>query len=201
MSVVAAWLIWWLYGAAPDDAAAPEVGGTRRVTLATKDAAFRIVPPSRGGALGAVWYTPRGAVLRIQLRANGLAPRRRYRLELSVDDTVFAVTSRQADAAGGLAVDTTLHEFADGICVGDRYVAPRPLAGPHEIKFWLRADGSPVRGTLRASSARAAGGDSLPCRGNGDGDDRYVLLENAIARFVGTAPARGQGGGPPPRTP
>jgi hypothetical protein len=31
----------------------------------------------------------------------------------------------------------------------------------------------------------SAAGSSLPCRGNGDGDFAYVLLENATAHFTG----------------
>jgi hypothetical protein len=34
------------------------------------------------------------------------------------------------------------------VCVGKAYDPARPLAGTHEIRFWVKADGNPRSGTL-----------------------------------------------------
>lgn len=182
---MAAVLIWILFGpSSRAGAVAPEP--VRRVTLATKDARFRIIPPERGGATASVWYATRGDSLPILLRAAGLVPGRRYRVVLSVDGVPWAIASRAADAGGGLVLDTTLAAFANGVCVGNAWRAPAPLRGTHRIDFWVRHDGAPRSGTLPVTTPTARPGARLPCSGDGDGDDRWVLLENATAVFTGT---------------
>jgi hypothetical protein len=57
--------------------------------------------------------------------------------------------------------------------------------GEHEVKFWLKNDGNPVSGTMPGRRSSADAGSGLPCRGNGDGDYSYVLLENEVAHFTG----------------
>jgi hypothetical protein len=161
-------------------------GAVQRITLSQKDAHFNIIPPVRGGAVGSVWYGSRGPALSFQLLASGLRPRRHYLLELSVDGTVYTVASQTAGVNGELSIDTTVTMFEEGACVGDNYDPPRSVHGEHEVKFWLKNDGNPVSGTMpgrRRSSAAA--GSALPCRGNGDGDYSYVLLENEVAHFTG----------------
>lgn len=162
--------------------------GMLRVTLSQKDSAFRAVPPSAGGATGVVWYSPRGPGLHFQLKASGLPANRRYLLELKVDDVIYTVASRSPDARGDLAIDTTITEFAEGVCVGTNFDPPRPPSGHHLIKFWIKRDGNPASGTM-PGVASSAPGEQLACHGNGDGNYGYVLLENEVADFTGTAAA------------
>ncbi|HEX6535175.1 MAG TPA: hypothetical protein VF041_11285 [Gemmatimonadaceae bacterium] len=186
--VIAVALFIFLFARTHESSRGAGPGGVRRITLATKDSAFHIVPPSRGGAEGSVWYTSRDSVFTFQLRATGLAPRVRYRLVLAVNEEPFVITTRAADARGALSIDTTLTEFAEGACVGDAWDPPLPLAGEHAIKFWLQRDGTPASGTLPATLPRARPGASLPCHGNGDGVFTYALLENEVANFAGREP-------------
>lgn len=174
----------FLYWGNPEDSRAA-TGAVQRITLSQKDRHFNIIPPVRGGAVGSVWYDPRGAALTFQFRAAGLRPHRRYLLELSVDGTVYTVASHPATAAGELTIDSTITAFEEGACVGDNYDPPRSVHGMHEVKFWLKNDGNPASGTMPGQRSSAADGSSLPCHGNGDGDYRYLLLENAVAHFSG----------------
>ncbi len=159
--------------------------GLSMVSLVQKDAQFRVVPSDRGGATGTVWYTPEGNEFSFQLRAQGLAPGRRYLLEIKVDETIYAIASHRADRGGELAIDTTLASFAEGVCVGQNFDAPRLLDGRHAVRFWIKADGNPGSGTSGAVAGQPPGGESLPCSGNGDNDYTYVLLENEVARYAG----------------
>lgn len=159
--------------------------GMRRVTLSQKDSAFHVVSPSVGGATGLVWYAPTGSALHFQLRASGLPPGRPYLLELQVDDAIFDVASYSPTARGDLAIDTTLSRFEEGVCVGANFDPSRPTAGRHRIKFWVKRDGSPSTGTM-PGLAPTAPGAQLACRGNGDGNYGYVLLENDVADFTGS---------------
>jgi hypothetical protein len=172
--------------------------GLKRIGLVQKDAQFRPIPRSKGGATGSVWYTPSGRELSFQLRAEGLAPDKRYLVELAVDSIIYTLASRSADGDGDLAVDTTLTRFAEGVCVGPNYDPPRPLDGRHTIRFWIKADGNPRSGTGHDWSPQFADGADLPCSGNGDGDYTYVLLENEVASYAGpgarpTEPGTGGG--------
>lgn len=147
--------------------------GVTRIAIATKDSAFNVVPPSRGGASGSVWFRSRAPALTLQLRAAGLVPSKRYQLELSTAQAVYTVARVSADAQGHLAIDTTLAQLADDACVVANRVPPRPLHGRITIKFWVRRDWSQ---TVAGS----------PCSGNGDGDSTYALLEENEGTFYGT---------------
>lgn len=182
--IVAVVLFIFLYWGNHQDARAT-TGAVQRITLSQKDAHFNIIPPVRGGAVGSVWYHARGPALSFQLVATGLRPHRRYLLELSVDGTVYTVASHAASASGELSIDSTITAFEEGACVGDNYDPPRSVHGEHEVKFWLKNDGNPVSGTMPGRRSPRAAGSSLPCHGNGDGDYSYVLLENALAHFIG----------------
>jgi hypothetical protein len=160
--------------------------GMMRVTLSQKDSAFRAVPPSAGGASGVVWYSPRGPGLHFQLKASGLPANRRYLLELKVDDVIYTVASHSPDAQGEIALDTTITQFAEGVCVGTNFDPPRPPSGHHLVKFWIKRDGNPASGTMPGVDPSAPGAQ-LACHGNGDGNYGYVLLENEVADFTGTA--------------
>ena len=182
--IAAVVLFIFLYWGNHEDARAA-TGTVQRITLSQKDAHFNIIPPVRGGAVASVWYRSRGPALSFQLLASGLRPRRRYLLELSVDGTVYTVASHAAGVSGELSIDTTVTMFEEGACVGDNYDPPRSVHGEHEVKFWLKNDGNPVSGTMPGRRSPRAAGSSLPCHGNGDGDYSYVLLENALAHFIG----------------
>ncbi|HEU4586150.1 MAG TPA: hypothetical protein VFR95_10390 [Gemmatimonadaceae bacterium] len=183
--IVAVVLFIFLYWGNHQDARAA-AGAVQRITLSQKDAHFNIIPPVRGGAVGSVWYRSHGPALSFQLLASGLRPRRRYLLELSVDGTVYTVASHAAGVSGELSIDTTMTMFGEGACVGDNYDPPRSVHGEHEVKFWLKNDGNPLSGTMPGQRRQsAAAGSELPCRGNGDGDYSYVLLENEVAHFRG----------------
>ena len=161
-----------------------ESHGMMRVTLSQKDASFRPIPRAAGGATGVVWYAPSGPALRFQLRAYGLKPGRRYVLEMQVDKAIYTVASYAPDTRGDLAIDTTLSQFQEGVCVGTNFDPPRPVTGPHQVKFWIKHDGSPASGTMPGLAATAPGA-TLPCHGDGDGNYAYVLLENETADFTG----------------
>jgi hypothetical protein len=160
--------------------------GMNSITLSQKDASFTTIPPSAGGASAVVLYSPTGPGFHLRLNASGFSPARRYALELQVDGTIYTVASYVADSHGAIALDTTLTEFEEGVCVGRNYDPPHPVAGHHDIKVWMKHDGSPSAGTMPGIPASFPGAQ-LPCRGDGDNDYRYVLLENAPADFTGTA--------------
>ena len=158
--------------------------GMTRVTLSQKDASFRPIPRAAGGATGVVWYVPSAPVLRFELRAYGLHAGRRYVLEMQVDKAIYTVASYAPDARGDLAIDTTLTQFQEGVCVGANYDPPKPVLGHHKVKFWIKNDGSPASGTMPGIPPNAPGAQ-LACHGNGDGDYSYLLLENEVADFTG----------------
>lgn len=158
-----------------------------RVTLAQKDAAFRPIPRAAGGATGVVWYAHAGPTLHFTLQALGLRPLERYLLEIQADDAIYSVASYTSDAHGEIAIDTALSQFAEGVCVGANYDAPRSVLGAHRVKFWIKRDGNPKSGTS-ASVKPGAPGAGLPCAGSGNGDYKYMLMENEIATFTGTPP-------------
>ena len=153
--------------------------GVTRIAIATKDSNFNVVPPSRGGASGSVWFRSRAPALALQLRAAGLVPSHRFQLELSTDQAVYTVARLSSDAQGRLSFDTTLTQLADDRCVVANRVPPRPLQGRIKIKFWVRRDWSP---TVAGSA----------CSGNGDGDSTYSLLEEDVGTFYGTHESRRQ---------
>jgi hypothetical protein len=163
--------------------------GMVAITLSQKDSSYRLIPPSAGGASANALFSPTGAGFHLRLNASGLKPARRYALELQVDGTIYTVASYVADAQGALALDTTLSAFQEGECVGRNYDPPRPVSGHHDIKIWMKHDGSPSAGTMPGIPPNFPGAQ-LSCHGDGDGDYHYVLLENAAAYFTGT-PARG----------
>lgn len=159
--------------------------GMSRVTLSQKDAAFRRVPRAAGGATGVVWYAHSGPTLQFNLRALGLQPLHRYLLEIQADDAIYSVSSYLSDARGEIAIDTALSQFQEGTCVGANFDAPKPVAGAHTVKFWIKRDGNPKSGTSPSVKANAPGA-ALPCHGNGDNDYTYMLMENELAHFTGT---------------
>jgi hypothetical protein len=183
-ALIATLLFVFIFTRASSKAKPVESHGMLRVTLSQKDASFQPIPRSAGGATGVVWYAPTGPSLRFQLRAFGLVPAKRYALEMQVDSAIYTVASYAPDARGELAVDTTLTEFREGICVGANYDQPTPAKGAHTIKFWVKKDGSPPTGTMPGVAAGAPGA-GLSCHGNGDSDYKYVLLENETANFTG----------------
>src|SRR6476659_7048774 len=153
-----------------------EGAGLSRVTLSQPDASFRPIPRAASGATGVGWYAHSGPALQFTLRALGLAPLQRYLLEIQADDAIYSVASYQSDAHGELTIDTALTQFQEGTCVGSNYDAPRSIAGAHTVKFWIKRDGNPKSGTSPSVKANAPGA-ALPCRGNGDGDYTYMLME------------------------
>ena len=169
VAVVTIVLCIFLYGSPSGSRPAVARDAPVRIPLATKDRDFHVVPPSRGGAAGSVWYRPEGRSLPIQLRVAGLVPRLHYRLDLYVDTTLYPVANLRADDRGTVAFDTTLTELAANPCVRPDTTRRRPLAGTMSIKFWIQRDGSPA-------------GDST-CAGNGDGDFSYALFEENLATF------------------
>jgi hypothetical protein len=160
--------------------------GRAQVLLVRKEGTVPSGTRPFGGASGSVWYTPAGPRLGIELQVKRLTPGKRYILELAVDSTIYDIASYQADTDGQIAVDTSLSRFAEGVCVGDNYHPPRPLQGPHTIRFWLKLDGNPPAGMQHVADSAGGSGMELPCRGNGDGDYRYILLESDVARFTGS---------------
>lgn len=174
-----------LFARSPKVDAKSRSDGMVRIGLSQKNAAFVPIPHSAGGATGEVLFAPTGPALRFRLHASGLRSGVRYALETQVDDAIYTVAGYAADARGELAIDTTLAQFAEGVCVGKNFDAPRATNGHHRIKFWIKRDGSPASGTMPGVAASAAGAQ-LACHGNGDGDYQYVLLEDQIADFTGT---------------
>ena len=109
-----------------------------------------------------------------------------YELEIQSDSATYEVASFSPDAHGQLTIDTTLTEFREGECVGKNFDAPRSVSGPHTVKFRIKRAGSPSSGTM-PGIAPSAPGAQLSCHGNGDGNYDYLLLENEVANFKGTA--------------
>jgi hypothetical protein len=162
--------------------------GMMSVDLVQKDSSFQPIPASRGGASGEVVYAPSGSGLHFVLHARALPPGHRYELEIQVDTATYAVATYTPDAHGRLDLDTTLTEFREGECVGRNFNAPAPVTGQHELRFRVKRDGSPASGTM-PGIAPSAPGAQLTCHGNGDGNYDYLLLENEVATFRGTAAA------------
>lgn len=160
--------------------------GRMSVALVQKDSAFDPIPSSKGGASGEVLYTPSAPGLHLELHARSLPPEQRYVLEIQVDTTIYAVATYSPDARGRLTIDTTLTQFREGECVGANFDQPQPVTGQHTIKFRMKRDGSPPSGTM-PGIAPSNPGAQLSCHGNGDGKYDYVLLENEVANFRGTA--------------
>jgi hypothetical protein len=159
----------------------PDRHGWIRVPLVRKDTAFH--PVDGDGATGSVSYRAQGATFPLRAALENLDPAKRVLLELDVDGTVYDVASYQPTRDGKLSIDTTLSQFAEGTCVGPNFDAPRPLAGRHSIKFWVKRDGNPKSGTEQPPAPWSGG--TLSCSGNGDGDYTYLLLEGDIATFTG----------------
>jgi hypothetical protein len=163
----------------------PRADGFVRVTLSQKDASYHPIPPSAGGASAEVWYSPTGSTLKFQLHAIGLPHPKRYLLELQEDGVIYTVASYAANEHGEISIDTALTQFAEGVCVGSNYDAPRPVEGHHDVKFWIKRDGNPPSGTMPGVAPNAPGAQLL-CHGNGDGQYGYVLLDNDVAKFDGS---------------
>jgi hypothetical protein len=181
-------IVVFIFARSPAVAVKVRGDGMRTVTLSQKDSTFAPIPPSAGGATGEVLYAPRGSGLHFILHAAGLKAAVRYLLELQVDDAIYTVASYTPDPRGALAIDTTLTQFEEGVCVGTNFDPPRPTAGHHRVKFWVKHDGNPATGTM-PGIAPTAPGAQLACHGNGDGDFGYVLLENKVADFTGSNPS------------
>jgi len=136
--------------------------GMRTVTLSQKDSKSAPIPRAAGGATGEVLYAPRGNGLHFTLHANGLKAGVRYLLELQVDDAIYTVADYAPDPRGALAIDTTLTQFEEGVCVGTNFDPPRQSTGHHRIKFWIKRDGSPASGTMPGIAATAPGAQLAP---------------------------------------
>jgi hypothetical protein len=184
-SVAATAVVLFFFARSPAAKEKARPDGMRSITLSQKDSTFAPIPPSAGGASAEILYAPRGPGLHFVLHASGLKPGRRYLLELQVDDAIYTIATYSPSARGELIIDTTLTQFAEGVCVGTNFDPPRPTAGHHRVKFWVKHDGNPATGTM-PDIAPTAPGAQLACHGNGDGDFGYVLLENKVADFTGT---------------
>lgn len=184
-SVAATGLVLFFFARSPVVKEKERPDGMKSVTLSQKDSTFATIPPSAGGASAEVLYSPQGPGLHFVLHASGLKAGRRYLLELQVDNVIYTVASYSPSARGELVIDTTLSQFAEGVCVGNNFDPPRPTAGHHRIKFWVKHDGNPATGTMPGVRPTAPGAQ-LACHGDGDGDFGYVLLDNKVADFTGT---------------
>ncbi len=167
-----------LYGHRPGPPASSVLPAVQRLTLVQKDRRWNVVPLSRGGAAGSVWYRTRGPAFSFQLRAAGLVPGARYVVELVVDSTKHAIACRMADRNGELALDTTLARFADAGCNGPARATPAAIRGPHVIELELRRDRTPP--------STVASRPSRPIPPGEDHDGTPVLHSDGAARFVGT---------------
>jgi hypothetical protein len=57
----------------------------------------------------------------------------------------------------------------------------------YTIGFMLKRDGNPSAGAQRVPGGGGTPLTELPCRGNGDGDYSYALMENSMAHFTPSA--------------
>jgi hypothetical protein len=143
-----------------------------------------------GGASGEVWFTPSGPSLSLRLSVDKLDPGKRYIFEIRVDSTVYDVSSLPADADGHLALDSSFTSVAEGTCVGKNYDPPMSFGAgrSYSLGFMLKRDGNAATGSQRVPAGRGAAGagagTELRCTGNGDGNYRYVLMENRLARYT-----------------
>ena len=141
---------------------------------------------ARTGSQGTLYYSPSGDSFEWYLRATGLDPGMRYRLELNVDDSLsYAVGSIVADEGGSLFGHGTLEEFADRFCVGDVSAPPTELSGAHLVAPRLKLDGSSPGESSSGSSVSGPASRPLPCTGNGDDRYDYILREKSGAHFTG----------------
>ncbi|HEY9517492.1 MAG TPA: glycosyltransferase [Gemmatimonadaceae bacterium] len=144
---------------------------------------------SQSGAPGGVfWYSPSGSSFEWYLRANGLDPGLRYRVEVNVDDSLsYAIGSIAADAGGRLFGHGSTEAFADRYCVGADAPSPIILQGKHRVGIRVKRDGSNPGESSRGGSTTGPSSRDLPCTGNGDDRFDYVLYEQKSAPFVGEA--------------
>lgn len=180
-------IVVYFFAKSPSASEKARPDGMKQLTLSQKEpSSFAVIPPSAGGAAAVVLYASTGPSFHFILHASQLPVGHRYALELEVDGVIYTVASYTPDSRGDLAVDTTLTEFQEGVCVGANYDAPKSASGRHLIKIWVKHDGSPASGTM-PGIASSAPGAQLACHGDGDGNYGYVLLENEAADFTGTA--------------
>ena len=185
-ALVATGVVAYFFARSPSTQEKARPDGMREITLSQKDSSYAVVPPSAGGASAVVLYAPTGPAFHFTLHASQLPPGHRYALEMEVDGVIYTIASYALGPRGALAIDTTLAQFQEGVCVGTNYDPPRPVSGHHVIKIWVKRDGSPASGTM-PGIAPSAPGAQLACHGDGDGNYGYVLLENEAADFTGTA--------------
>jgi hypothetical protein len=145
-----------------------------------------VISPTLGGATGTVWYSTTGSTFHFDLRATDLKPGVHYLIEMYADGDRFEVSSHSADPHGAIALDTTVAQFASGVCYIGDYVPPHALIGSHKIKFLIKRDGGPVDGTQPPDTRAQNQAPALPCHGNGDKDYTYALYEDNVAQYVGT---------------
>ena len=150
------------------------------IALVPKDSSFRPIPSGPNQPHGSVRYAADGNSLVLNVRAAGLDSSKRYSLDVKVDSVTYTVASRRA-IGGIFAIDTTLAQAADGVCVGENYHPPQAVAGRHKMGFVIKLDGNPASGRARDRAPDLAAGGDLPCAGNGDGDYRGVLFESETA--------------------
>ncbi len=146
-----------------------------------------------GGPTGSVWYTPGGERLRLRLSAAHLDPTKKYIFEIQVDSTVYDVASIAADGDGRIALDTAFSAVSEGTCVGNNYDPPMRFdtGRSYSLGFMLKRDGNATSGSQRPPTMGGASGPAiLGCTGNGDGDYRYVLMQNRSGRFAATGAGR-----------
>jgi len=134
-----------------------------------------------GTRTGVVFYQPEGDHFEWFVNAQGFTPGYHYRIELNVDDSLnYAIGSIAANAQGQVLGFGVLSRFADRYCVGGNGSPPAPLTGPHWIGIRVKEDGS-------TPGDRSITGSSLPCTGNGDEHFEYMMYEQRIVPFDGTA--------------
>ncbi|HET7549760.1 MAG TPA: hypothetical protein VFK04_00625 [Gemmatimonadaceae bacterium] len=139
-----------------------------------------------GGPTGSVWYTPTGSRLELRLSAEDLEAGKRYIFEIQVDSTVYDVASIPADDGGRITLDSAFSGVAEGTCVGRNYDPPVSFESgrSYSLGFMLKRDGNAASGAQPVPGGGGAGEAELRCTGNGDGNYKYALLENRLARFT-----------------
>lgn len=137
---------------------------------------------------GTFYYSPAGDSFEWYLRATGLEPGVRYRLELNVDDSLnYAVGSVRADDTGQVLGRGALQEFTDRYCVGALGAPPIDLSGEHSVAVRVKLDGSSPGESSSEGSVTGTSARPLPCTGNGDARFDYVLHEQRKIRFTDAA--------------
>jgi len=126
------------------------------------------------------------------LQTKKLFPRHAYRLDLTVDGSIYSIGNGRTDANGNLTSHGSLQRFADQYCVTIP-TPPQPIAGRHTFTAALKNDGAGKGPASGQAGPLTDPGRSFPCDGNGDGRFDYWLVMHSPLIIGADSPVANRG--------